>query len=550
MDFSNEELKDCSAVLLSILGKYEKYQNGGSLESIDAIQSCVIQIPMGSSCSSLSEEFHLRFIVLNHFRTVLNTFEGENHSRLEISVQIQRELRDIIKSKPSFLSEFRLFPECKALIKPNSSFNSNGDDFSIPEGSFLEALLVEARKPENRNNRLISNSSAEHQLFAVNELNFQKSLVPLNMSLLDKIASSNNDQSLCEFLFSEIDSLIETKTDVEYQRSLLDILIKLMPVISNEGIEIIFKCKKDVISSSQKTSLIKLCKEVFKSHDVASNFKLILIQNVCKLLIDVLKCPEVIIEPINWVKIYLSNQSNSNGILKSLLMLPNLEINSLINEIKNDKIPLKNRMILLKSFSFRYSSDLKFSDINDCQKILSNWAEVIQFIRSSGIQKLLQGIVKESHMVLESFLSSNSLKQIESDALLLEGSSQRESVLHLMKTVQQSTRGLQIICNHLKYSNSRTEKFKDHLAIPNLKKTLESLIFRVKDLLARSGCLGAFWMGNLKHRDLEGQEISSQVELLVIKDESEDEDSEDGQNSEKISEEFIFDSEMEDTEVL
>ena len=556
LDFSNEELRDCSAVLLSILGKFEKYQSAGSLESIDALQGCVIQMPSDAACSSISEDLHFKFIILNYFRTVLNLFEGET-CRLEVSIKIQRELKELLKTKPAFLAEFRLFPECQALIHLNRGTLCSGDEFSVPEGSFLESLLQEARKPENRVNRSISSSLSEHQLCEVNESNFQQALVPLNISLFEKVVSSEYGDNIQEFLYRELDFLIEfnCKNDIESQRRLIDVLIKMMiPAITVEGIEVISKCKHESISVSQRSLLLNLCKEAFHSYDTHPNDSkyLGLIQNVCKFLIKVLKCPEMISDPINLVKVCLYNQNNPNGVLKSLLILPNVEINDLINEIKNDKIPLKNRLILLKVIGSRYSEMLKRSEIRECQKILSIWADLIQFIRSSGIHKLLQGIVKESHVVLESFLSSNSLKQVECDALLLEGSGERESVILLLKTAQQSTRGLQIICNHLKYSKSRGEKSNDPLAIPNLKKTLESLIFRVKDILTRSGCLGAFWMGNLKHRDLDGQEISSQVELLKLAEESEGEEEEEeitesvsSSESEKLSEEFIHDSEIE-----
>lgn len=543
LDFSNEEFRDSSAVLLSILGKFEKYQSAGSLESIDALQGCVIQMPSEGACSSISEDFHLKFIVLNYFRTVLNVFEGEN-SRLEVSIKIQQELRELLKTKPAFLAEFRLFPECQTLIQLNSGNILKGDDdFFIPKGSFLESLLQDARKPENRANRSISSSSADQQLCEVNETSFQKALIPLNISLLDRIASSVHDKNVPEFIYKEIDCLIETKyrNDIDSQRTLLDVLIKLMPIITVEGIEVILKCKKETISISQRATLLKLCKEIFKPRD-NDPYSLILTQNVCKLLIDVLKCPELISDPMNLVKTCLSNSNKPNGVLKSLLMLPNLEINNLINEIKNEKISLKNRLILLKAFAYRFAEKLKCSEIGECQRVLLIWADLIQFIRSTGIQKLLQGIVKDSHVVLESFLSSNSLKQVEVDALLLEESGQRESVILLLKTAQQSTRGLQIICNHLKYSKSRGEKSNDSLSIPNLKKTLETLIFRVKEILTRSGCLGAFWMGNLKHRDLDGQEISSQVELMKLTEDSEDEEGAISSESEKLSEEFIYDS--------
>ncbi|KAK1282550.1 hypothetical protein QJS10_CPB22g00089 [Acorus calamus] len=47
--------------------------------------------------------------------------------------------------------------------------------------------------------------------------------------------------------------------------------------------------------------------------------------------------------------------------------------------------------------------------------------------------------------------------------------------------------------------------------IPATKRSMERFLFHVKGLLhsTSNGC--AFWMGNLKHKDLMGQVVSSQV---------------------------------------
>lgn len=51
---------------------------------------------------------------------------------------------------------------------------------------------------------------------------------------------------------------------------------------------------------------------------------------------------------------------------------------------------------------------------------------------------------------------------------------------------------------------------------------MESLIFEVKLMLENNDASAAFWLGNLKHRNLAGEEISSQ--LPVISDDEQDED--------------------------
>lgn len=522
-------MKDSAPILLSLLGKFEKYQNAGNLEGIDALQGCALK-----SGDLTMDDFHFKFIALNYFRTILNTFT-DSSSRLKLVIKINQELKETLKMKPAFLSEFKFFPECHALIQLNSK--NQVEDFSVAEGSFLDELLKETRKPENRS-KLTGGTESKNQLYDLNEANLQKSLVPLGIETISNITSSAENVS--EFLYREIEGLIELnyKNDVEVQRQLMECLFKISgcETLSIPFIELICKFKREAISSSQTALLIKLSKQVLSGNTEDSDG---IIQSVCKLIIDFLKCPDQISDPINLIRSSLESVS-SLATLKQLLNIPNLDIQTFYQDLRNSQLPIKNRLILLKCFGSRFSKDIKTSTIEECQKTFSLWAELIQSVRVEGNHKLLQGLIKESHVVLESFLSCQALKQIEADALLLEDSVNRDSVLLLLKTVQQSTRSLQIICNHLKYANGKNINSKaDPLAIPNLKRSLEAVIFRVKEILTRSGCLGAFWMGNLKHRDLEGQELSSQVELLQLReDESESEEEEEN----KLSEEFIDDS--------
>ncbi|XP_043200198.1 Fanconi anemia group D2 protein homolog [Amphibalanus amphitrite] len=83
---------------------------------------------------------------------------------------------------------------------------------------------------------------------------------------------------------------------------------------------------------------------------------------------------------------------------------------------------------------------------------------------------------------------------------------QRDEVLTILKNFQLSARYLHHVCNHSK--SLKDASLMNH--VPYLKKGLESFVFRVKAMLALNGCSDAFWMGNLKNRDLRGEEIFSQ----------------------------------------
>ena len=73
----------------------------------------------------------------------------------------------------------------------------------------------------------------------------------------------------------------------------------------------------------------------------------------------------------------------------------------------------------------------------------------------------------------------------------------------LLKNLQQSTRYLQHVCNHSK--TSKDVSLTNH--VPLLKRSLETFLFRVKLMLAHNNVAEVFWMGNLKNRDLKGEEI-------------------------------------------
>ena len=75
----------------------------------------------------------------------------------------------------------------------------------------------------------------------------------------------------------------------------------------------------------------------------------------------------------------------------------------------------------------------------------------------------------------------------------------------VLKNVQLSTRILQSACNQARIF--RDASLSQH--VPMLKKLLETLVYRVKSMLAVNSALDAFWMGTLKTRDLAGAEVKS-----------------------------------------
>uniref|UniRef100_A0A8B9RG21 FA complementation group D2 n=1 Tax=Astyanax mexicanus TaxID=7994 RepID=A0A8B9RG21_ASTMX len=105
----------------------------------------------------------------------------------------------------------------------------------------------------------------------------------------------------------------------------------------------------------------------------------------------------------------------------------------------------------------------------------------------------------------------------------------KEDVQNLLKTLQLSTRQLHHICSHSK--NRQDTGLTNH--VPALKKSLEQFVYRVKAMLTFNQCQEAFWLGNLKNRNLKGEEILSQRSQDSEEEDEESSQLPEGQNEEE-----------------
>ncbi|KAI0567100.1 hypothetical protein FGB62_4g050 [Gracilaria domingensis] len=92
----------------------------------------------------------------------------------------------------------------------------------------------------------------------------------------------------------------------------------------------------------------------------------------------------------------------------------------------------------------------------------------------------------------------------------------RSTVIQICKMHQKPTRLLQTLCAHSKFIRDTSLT----TLVPSLRKSLELVLYRVKELLETNNGKGAFELGNLKHRDINGEVLSSQH--LQYKSESEE----------------------------
>uniref|UniRef100_A0A3P9BV60 FA complementation group D2 n=1 Tax=Maylandia zebra TaxID=106582 RepID=A0A3P9BV60_9CICH len=139
---------------------------------------------------------------------------------------------------------------------------------------------------------------------------------------------------------------------------------------------------------------------------------------------------------------------------------------------------------------------------------------LVNLVKVFDSRPVLNVCLKYGRLFLESFLKLG--------MPLLDYSFKRhkEDVQSLLKTFQLSTRQLHHMCGHSKMHQDTS--LTNH--VPALKKSLELFVYRVKAMLTLNNCQEAFWMGNLKNRNLKGEEILSQRSQEEDDEEEEEEE--------------------------
>lgn len=118
---------------------------------------------------------------------------------------------------------------------------------------------------------------------------------------------------------------------------------------------------------------------------------------------------------------------------------------------------------------------------------------------------ILATFLKKSNGILNIFLS-HGIPILE---IMLR--SKPNEVVEIFKMMQNCTRYLHTLCCY-----SKLKKEKGLMAfVPKFRMTLETLVYRVKATLVANNCTVAFWMGNLRNKDLQGEEILSQSTVVT-----------------------------------
>ncbi|NWR01050.1 FACD2 protein, partial [Paradoxornis webbianus] len=162
------------------------------------------------------------------------------------------------------------------------------------------------------------------------------------------------------------------------------------------------------------------------------------------------------------------------------------------------------------------SSEVQLEKLLHWNIAVRNFHILINLVKVFDSRPVLNICLKYGRLFVEAFL------KLAMPLLDHSFKKHTDDVQSLLKTLQLSTRQLHHMCGHSKIHQDIG--LTNH--VPLLKKSLEQFVYRVKAMLAFNHCQEAFWVGILKNRDLQGEEILTQASEERGSDEDEEDSAE------------------------
>uniref|UniRef100_A0A671QDB9 FA complementation group D2 n=1 Tax=Sinocyclocheilus anshuiensis TaxID=1608454 RepID=A0A671QDB9_9TELE len=223
---------------------------------------------------------------------------------------------------------------------------------------------------------------------------------------------------------------------------------------------------------------------------------------------------DVCINLVFCCSIYLEH---TDDVLKAVEEIAGEGVPELMNAAKNANSrswPTLNRQTFLVYYksmmaelerAVRKIPPSKQMDSQESEKLLTwnlavrDFHILINLVKMFDSRPVLTVCLKYGRLFLESFL------KLGMPLLDYSFKKHKEDVQSLLKTFQLSTRQLHYMCGHSKIRQDTG--LTNH--VPALKKSLEQFVYRVKAMLTLNHCQEAFWLGNLKNRDLKVEMLNT-----------------------------------------
>ncbi|KAI8927201.1 Fanconi anaemia protein FancD2 nuclease-domain-containing protein [Entophlyctis helioformis] len=203
--------------------------------------------------------------------------------------------------------------------------------------------------------------------------------------------------------------------------------------------------------------------------------------------------------------------------------------------------PLLNRQTFLSFYKAvftalcqqvqRFSSDASTGADGEAEAAIGRlsacFAVAVKLVQRFEQSQVIAVILKQARVFLQAYI-----KRVI-PVLNREFRKSKDGIIQILRMVQTGTRLLQSVCNETKVAKENSPVA---ASVPPLRRVLEAFVYEVKKMLADNNSLQAFSIGNLKHRAITGEEISSQIPNIVspqTQDRSDSEDDEERRPSKK-----------------
>ena len=522
-----------------LLARAESILSAGSLDSIDALHGCPIRLldPEERGLLDGSVLLARRYACLCLMREIVATFaqtdREKNMKRLAFVSQLDLCLANMMNGRSAYMDEVRLFCNGRFLSFVSSDAFMAKDVSGLSE-EITNELILQCLTEVNSASRKFTPLKRKSDEGAQLTMKSAREAFPLPLTLL-QAALLHVTGPVLSFCLVEGRGLFEASFLIDLWRMkgpCLELLNQLTTATD--------------LTESEQESIRQLSHEAWNNSTCESSLKIPLFK------LFRMYDPENFSEsPADLI--LNSNDKEVGELIGMLSARECLQLTQTMFPFEGKRGSLSVFKLLLG----RVSQLLSVADFNSIETPLTSLTHLLQFSRMDGTSAWLSAVVKGVRPALQGLLKNTCpfFSQLEGEGVLVQAE-ERNRALALLRQLQQCTRSLQVICSHLKYTHVAGSKKRSASgsAIPLLRKALEALILRVGQAVARCGCSEAFWVGNLKHRDLEGAELSSQVALMDLgvdesdEVETDDDGDLDGLGNAALSKELISDSESESTE--
>ncbi|KAG2226033.1 hypothetical protein INT45_002499 [Circinella minor] len=159
------------------------------------------------------------------------------------------------------------------------------------------------------------------------------------------------------------------------------------------------------------------------------------------------------------------------------------------------------------------------------EKLVKIFRQITFYIRNQEKKELFSILLKTGRTFIEQF----TIHSIPYFTEIFKYHNQK--VAAILRDFQKCTRIFQAICSHVKV----LKDVKLSAYVPKLKQALETVLFQAKMLMSENNAPSAFTIGALKHRDIRGAEVSSQIPREISSESEIEEDDGDDENERQIA---------------